>query len=102
MTVGIENPKNYFLLHFESIARVFVLRNEVKDICLGQFLGSGLYLFHSISSGIVCINKLHDYDERICSLSNGCRGNRKKTLQWLLRGEINLKDTHCQLKTDLI
>ena len=35
---------------------------------------------------------MHDYDERIWSY--GCEGNRKKTFQWLLRGEMlhqNLK-----------
>ena len=86
--MALKIQKIIFLLHFNSIARVLVLRNEMKDTCLGQFLGSSLYLFHPISSAIVCINKLHDYDERLCSLSNDCRGNRKKTLQCLLRGEI--------------
>ena len=91
MTIGIENPKIIFLRNFDSLARVLVLRNVVKDTCLGQFLGSSLYIFHSIPSGIVFIKKLHDYDERISFFSNGCKGNRKKTLEWLERGEILLE-----------
>ena len=38
----------------------------VEDTSLQQFLLSSFYLFHSIFSGIIWINKLHNCVEGIC------------------------------------
>ena len=70
MTNVIKNQKRYFLLHFDSVARVWVLSNGVEDATLWQFVLINLYLFDSIFTGIVRFNKLHNCVEGICLLNS--------------------------------
>ena len=80
MTYVSINPKNEFLVHFDAVGRVCVPSNGLEDATLQQFFLINLYLFGSIFSGIVRIDKLHNFAEEICLLSNGYYGNGEKTL----------------------
>ena len=51
---------------------------DVFDLVAGSLIN--LYLFDSIFSGIVKIDKLHNFVDGIRLLNNGCYGNEKKTL----------------------
>ena len=58
---------------------VWIITNEVEDTLLQQFFLSSLYLFDSIFSDIVWIDKLHNYIKRICFNvpGNGCKKEKK-------------------------
>ena len=70
--------KKSFLPNLDPIPRVWVLSSGVENIGLQQFLLSNLYLFESILSGMVWIDKLHNYIKVNCF--NVYQENRKKTL----------------------
>ena len=78
MTNGSKTQKKSFLPNLDPIARVWVLSSGVENIGLQQFLLSNLYLFESILSGMVWIDKLHKYIKVNCF--NVYQENRKKTL----------------------
>ena len=83
-----------------TVARVWVLSNEVENATLSQFFLINLYLFDSIFSGIVRVDQLHNYVEGICRLNNGCYGNRRKTFQLSmqqLQREQNISSKTCIL-----
>ena len=58
---------------------VWIITNEVEDTLLQQFFLSSLYLFDSIFSDIVWIDKLHNCVKRICFNvpGNGCKKEKK-------------------------
>ena len=51
---------------------------DVFDLVAASLIN--LYLFDSIFSGIVKIDKLNNFVDGIRLLNNGCYGNEKKTL----------------------
>ena len=72
MKNGSKNPKRSF---FKADC---VIRNGAKDTPLSQLFLSIIYLFESIIPGLVLIDKLHNFAERICLPNNGCHGKRKQ------------------------
>ena len=54
-----------------------------KDIVLWHPFLRILYLFDPISSGLVWIDKLHNFREEICFPSNDCHWYRKKAISQL-------------------
>ena len=81
MKSGWKNPKENSLLHFDSIvnAKVWMLSNREEDTSM-WYCFEYIYLFDSISSGIVWINRLYDCDELIYFPNIGVHGNKKKKL----------------------
>ena len=69
----VKVKKKHFQL-FYPVASVWVLSNRTQDTPLRQVFMSSLYLFNSYFLRI-CFDKLHDFEERICSPTNGSRGN---------------------------
>ena len=61
-------------MDFDAVAKVEVLDYRVEDATLH------LYLFDSIFTRTVRIDKLHNYVEEFCLLNNVCYGNGQKTL----------------------
>ena len=60
MTCSNKNIKENFPRIFDLVTRVFDLSNGAQDKILGQFAVSRLYLFDSMFTGIVWIDKLND------------------------------------------
>ena len=61
----------------------WVLSNGVEDTPLQQFLLGSLYLFDSIFSGIVLIDRLHNCVKEIASMFNKETAKRKNGLDWM-------------------
>ena len=66
---GSKIPKTKGLLHFDPIVKVWVLSDGVEDTPLQV-----VFLFF-IQYTVVCIDKLHDCDVRICFPNNGFHKN---------------------------
>ena len=64
------------MMYFDPVAEVCVITmdNGTNNIYIFIYL----YDISSIFSGIVWIDKLHHFHERICFPYNGCQGNRRK------------------------
>ena len=62
------NPLRYMINGSKNMvwSMVWFLSNTIEETPLQQFLLGIIYLFDSIFSSIVCINKLHNCVEGIC------------------------------------
>ena len=69
-------------MDFDAVLKVEVLDYRVEDATLH------LYLFDSIFTRTVRIDKLHNYVEEFCLLNNVCYGNGQKTLIQLSREHL--------------
>ena len=65
------------MLHFDPVARVWVLSYRVEDAILQQLFLISLCLFDSIFSELVWIDKLQKCVEGIALFKNSWHGNRK-------------------------
>ena len=71
------NKNNFFLTCFDPVAAICVTERDKEYTFMTTFFENSLSVsFHF--SGLVSIDKLHYFDQRICFPNNGCLGNRKR------------------------
>ena len=63
------------MLHFNPIARAWVLRKRVENTPLQVFKSQVAFISFS---GLFSINRPHDYHNRTCFSKNSCHGDKKR------------------------